>query len=354
MTQYPLPRLPHAHPLLLTSRRIAWIRVGGHFALAAWVLLGLWTIDLSAQTTPSVDLSDCSQTTAADGGEIEYEFDQTLGTSQDIDPFGPTPHEVVAQMIKMAKVTKDDVVYDLGSGDGRIPIAAAKQAGARGVGIELRLELVEESRETAEQEGVADRVKFVEADFFEHDLSDGTVVLVYLYPRTLLKLRSKLLGELPPGARIVAYNYGIEGWPRDDEQPVENAENCFNGTLYFWVVPANVAGSWEGTIETELGETHSFTLQLSQCFQKVSGKVLRGEREMPLNDVQLSGKTLRFTIELPGDESLQLVATADGHQMEGHARRSTLETQGQPSATRMQWQANRDPDTRTSIDPAQK
>ena len=353
MTQCLLPLLPQDLTSLQTSGHVAWIRAGGRLALAAWVLLAVSTMDLSAQTTPSVDLSTCSQITAADGLEIEYEFDQTLGTSQDIDPFGPTPHEVVAQMIKMAKVTKDDVVYDLGSGDGRIPIAAAKQAGARGVGIELRSELVEESRETAEKEGVAERVEFIESDFFAKDLSEATVVLLYLYPRTLLQLRSKLLDELPPGARIVAYNYGIEGWPRDDEQPVDNAESYFNGTLYYWVVPANVSGSWKGTIETELGETHSFTLQLSQCFQKVSGKVLRGEREMPMNAVQLSGKTLRFTIELPGDESLQLVATADGHAMEGHARRASPETQGQPSATRMQWQASRDPDTRTSIDPAQ-
>lgn len=353
MTKSPLPLLLQAPTPLPTSFGNAVRRFAGQLALAVWVLFGLSAMDLSAQTASSVDLSSCSEITAADGVEVEYEFDQTLGTSQDIDPFGPTPHEVVAQMIKMAKVTKDDVVYDLGSGDGRIPIAAAKQAGARGVGIELRSELVEESRETAEREGVADRVKFVEADFFANDLSDATVVMLYLYPRTLLKLRSKLLSELPVGARIVAYNYGIEGWPRDDEQPVDNAESYFNGTLYYWVVPANVSGVWEGSIETELGETHSFTLQLSQCFQKVSGKVLRGEREMPLKDVQLSGDTLRFTIDLPGDESLQLVATADGHQMKGHARRSGPETQGQLSATRMQWQASRDPATQTSNDPAQ-
>ncbi len=353
MTKSHLFMLLKTPALLLADPGSANRRFVGQLALAAWFLFGVSAIELLAQTSPTIDFSTCTEITAADGEEIEYEFDQTLGTSQEIDPFGPTPHEVVAQMIKMAKVTKDDVVYDLGSGDGRIPIAAAKQAGARGVGIELRSELVEESRETAEQEGVADRVKFFEADFFEKDLSEATVVLLYLYPRTLLGLRSKLLSELPPGARIVAYNYGIEGWPRDDERPVDNAETYFNGILYYWVVPANVSGSWKGTIETELGETHSFTLQLSQCFQKVNGKVLRGEREMALKDVRLRGDRLHFSLDLPGDESLQLVATADGHQMKGHARRAGPDTQGQLSETRIQWQAKRDPATKTSIDPAQ-
>ena len=325
----------------------------GFIVLAAGIVLGTHAQPIHAQNGASDTDTSGPRSSAPERADREFEFDQTLGTSQDIDPFGPTPHEIVAQMLKLANVGKDDVVFDLGSGDGRIPIAAAKQAAARGVGIELRSELVRESRETAEQEGVAERVEFIETDFFESDLSSATVLLLYLYPRTLLKLRPKLLDELRPGTRIVAYNYGIEGWPRDKEQAVEDAETYFDGTLYFWVVPANVSGSWQGSIETELGETHAFTLQLEQSFQKVSGQVLRGDREMPMKDVQLSGNTLRFSLDLPGDESLALVATIDGNQLEGHAER-VAPAGGQRPATRMPWQATRDPATRTSIDPDQR
>jgi precorrin-6B methylase 2 len=352
--------MPKRHGCLRHDREFLPVRklnaVGktiGSIILTAGIALGAHAQPINAQKGVSAADSSGPPSSAPERADREFEFDQTLGTSQDIDPFGPTPREIVSQMLKMAKVGKDDVVYDLGSGDGRIPIAAAKEAAARGVGIELRPELVRESRETAEQEGVAERVEFIESDFFESDLSSATVLLLYLYPRTLLKLRPKLLDELRPGTRIVAYNYGIEGWPRDKEQAVEDAETYFDGTLYFWVVPANVSGSWQGSIETELGETHGFTLQLEQSFQKVSGKVIRGEREMPMKDVQLSGNTLRFSLDLPGNESLSLVGTVDGHQLEGHGER-VLPDGGQRSATRMPWQATRDPATRTSIDPDQR
>jgi hypothetical protein len=228
------------------------------------------------------------------------------------------------------------------------------RSGHAGWASSCATELVEESREKAEKEGVADLVKFVESDFFESDLSSATAVLLYLYPRTLLKLRSKLLGELRPGTRIVAYNYGIEGWPRDREQEVDSSETYFDGTLYLWIVPANVTGSWKGSIETELGETHSFTLQLEQTYQNVSGQVLRGDRTMPLKDVQLSGNRLSFSLELPGNESLSLVASAEGHELKGHAERITPEASDQRPTTRMPWQATRDPATQTPIDPSQR
>lgn len=337
-------------------------RTSGFLALALCILLGTHVLATHAQTEEGVGIPDWLQLNAAshrlnapEAADGEFEFDQTLGTSQDIDPFGATPQEVVAQMLKMVELKKDDVVYDLGSGDGRIPIAAAQKAEARGVGIELRPELVERSRQSAEQAGVADLVQFLQADIFESDLSPATVVTLYLYPRTLLKLRPKLLNELRPGTRIVAYNYGIEGWPRDREQPVDNSGGYFNGTLYFWIVPANVSGSWQGAIETPQGGYYWFTLELDQTFQRVSGKAVRGGHELPLKDVRLQGNTLRFLLEVPGNEPLSLVATVDGHQLKGHAEQVTAETESEsePPATRMTWRARRDPATRTSIDPAE-
>lgn len=150
-------------------------------------------------------------------------------------PFVTTPEAVVLEMLKMAKVTKDDVVYDLGSGDGRIVIAAAKHFGARGVGIELERHLVAESEENARQAGVGGRVRFVHGDIFEADLRDATVVTLYLFPAVNLKLRPKLLGELRPGARIVSHMYDMGDWtPHDNTQIVVGRGIHF---VYSWIVP---------------------------------------------------------------------------------------------------------------------
>ena len=150
-------------------------------------------------------------------------------------PFVSTPDSVVIEMLRLAKVTKDDVVYDLGSGDGRIVIAAAKQFGARGVGIELERHLVAASEENARQAGVADRVRFVQGDIFEADLREATVVTLYLFPVVNAKLRPKLLRELRPGARIVSHMYGIGDWtPHDNSQVVVGKAIHF---IYSWIVP---------------------------------------------------------------------------------------------------------------------
>lgn len=284
--------------------------------------------------------------------EAKFEFDMTLGTGQKIDPYGPTPHEVVAEMIALAEVRKDDVVYDLGSGDGRIPIAAAKQAGARGVGIELRPELVKQSLKTAAEAGVADRVRFLEQDFFKVDFSDATAVLLYLYPRTLLELRPLLLEKLNPGTRIVAYNYGMEGWPRDKEQPVKHLSH---GKLFMWIVPANVSGIWECSLVREgrrrwwgARQATTFTLHLEQTFQQVRGKARIGRREAPLEDVKIKGDTLSLTLKLSREEPLALVGKVAADSIQGTAG---VAKNGAASAEGITWQAKRVPGTKVSIDP---
>jgi SAM-dependent methyltransferase len=146
-------------------------------------------------------------------------------------PYVPTPPEVVAEMLKIAGVTKDDVVYDLGSGDGRIVIAAAKDFGARGVGIDISSKLVAEARANAEKAGVADRVKFVEQDLFEANISDATVVTLYLLPDINLKLRPKLWRELKPGTRVVSHSFDMDDWEPQKTVTVNNR------TIHFWVVP---------------------------------------------------------------------------------------------------------------------
>jgi hypothetical protein len=149
-------------------------------------------------------------------------------------PYVPTHEKVVAEMLKVANVKKADVLYDLGSGDGRIVITAAKKFGTRGTGIELVPALVREARENAEKAGVSQLAKFVEGDIFEADISDATVVTLYLLPAVNMKLRPKLL-DLRPGTRIVSHNYDMEDWK--PEKTIKLHLSDGEHTVYYWVVP---------------------------------------------------------------------------------------------------------------------
>ena len=145
----------------------------------------------------------------------------------DYPPFWWTPQDRVTDMLEIADVTEDDVVYDLGSGDGRIVVAAAEKYGARGVGIEIDPDLVEKSNNAAAEAGVSDRVRFVLGDFYETDFSDATVVMMYLFEETNEKLKPYLLEQLPPDARIVTYKYRMPGW-----NPVKT-----NKRVYLYALP---------------------------------------------------------------------------------------------------------------------
>jgi hypothetical protein len=150
-------------------------------------------------------------------------------------PYVPTPDAVVARMLEVAKVGPDDLLYDLGSGDGRIVVTAAKKYGARGVGYDLNPKRIEESNENARRAAVTDRVRFVKQDLFEADLSGATVVTLYLLPDVNLKLRPKLLKDLAPGTRVVSHNYGMGDWDpvSVDEIDVDGAKHF----VYYWTVP---------------------------------------------------------------------------------------------------------------------
>jgi hypothetical protein len=144
--------------------------------------------------------------------------------------FVPTPQPVVDAMLKVASVGPNDVLYDLGSGDGRIPITAATRFGTRGLGVDIDPQRVKEARENAEKAKVADKVKFVQGDLFEMDLSEATVITLYLLPDLNLKLRPKLL-QLKPGTRIVSHDFSMGDWKPDQELRVAGK------TVYFWTVP---------------------------------------------------------------------------------------------------------------------
>lgn len=176
-----------------------------------------------------------------------------LGASAQEDwraPFISTPEDVVDRMLALAGTGPDDFVVDLGSGDGRIVIAAARKFGARGLGIDFDGRLVALSREKARAAGVAGKVRFVQDDVLQADISQATVVTVYLLPDLLWKLQARFISELRPGTRIVSHAFHMAGWPADQVETLRvrspHPGQGPSSTLYLWIVPADARGTWQG------------------------------------------------------------------------------------------------------------
>lgn len=153
-------------------------------------------------------------------------------------PYVPTPQEVVDQMLEVAKVTKHDVLYDLGSGDGRIVIAAAQKFGTRGIGVDINPERIQEANENAQKADVTDRVQFRQQDLFETDISEATVVTLYLLPDINVQLRAKLFEQLKPGTRIVSHDFDMGEWKPERVVNVKGPNR--EHTIYYWVIPEEV------------------------------------------------------------------------------------------------------------------
>lgn len=196
-------------------------------------------------------------------------------------PFVPIPDHVVEQILSLAQVCETDIVYDLGCGDGRIVVGAAK-LGARGIGIDVDPERISDSNMRAQRENVTQRVKFIRQDMFETDFSEASVITLYLLPSINMKLRPKLLKQLKPGARIVSFSFSMGKWEPDK----------ISGLVLYWVVPANVSGQWKWN-SPRSGE--QMTLELKQKFQKVKGALSIGKKTFPVKNAALSGNDLRFT-----------------------------------------------------------
>lgn len=211
--------------------------------------------------------------------------------AQELDvPYVPTPMRVVSTMLEMAGPTPGDSLYDLGSGDGRIVITAAERYGTPGVGVEIDSSRVATAREKARQTGVEDRVRFVRGDLFEVDLSGATVVTLYLLPGVNKELRPKLLDQLRPGARVVSHDFDMGGW-RPDSLVRLPEEDGGRATVYFWKVPAHVAGTWVLTTASG-GELR---LEVDQKFQEVRVRVASGGGSA--RSARLSGRSIGFTLE---------------------------------------------------------
>jgi SAM-dependent methyltransferase len=221
-------------------------------------------------------------------------------------PFVPTQQELVRSMLDVAKVDSSDVVYDLGCGDGRIVIAAVRDYGAkRGVCVDIDPKRIEEARHNADTSGVADRITFSNADLFQTDLRQATVVTLYLLPLINERLRPKLFHELRPGTRVVSNSFDMGSWAADTTV-APAAPSGFQKQAYFWIIPADVAGIWQVR-----GDGAPRTLEFTQTFQRVEGTAQGGGSAAPVSDIRLAGDRLSFALGDAGEDRFQGVVRAD-------------------------------------------
>jgi Methyltransferase domain len=272
-----------------------------HCVRRSWLVLCLLlvTIPVLAQTTQ----------------ETKPPFQPQVGQRGKDVVWVPTPQTLVDKMLDMAKTTPQDFVMDLGSGDGRTVITAAKR-GARAMGIEYDPDMVELSKQNAAKEGVSDKAEFVKADLFETDFSKATVITMFLLPDINLRLRPKIL-DLKPGTRIVSNTFTMEAWVADETATVGNdcATWC---TALLWIVPAKADGVW--TLPD--GE-----LALTQTFQMVSGTIRLGSDSTPITDGRLRGEEISFT--------------AGNTKYIGRVNGTTIEGTATTGATSAKWRASR-------------
>jgi precorrin-6B methylase 2 len=270
--------------------------------LLAWFLVVMASMCVFAQAPPG-----------------NKEFEPVVGQAGKDVIWVPTPQALADKMLNLAKVTPQDYVIDLGSGDGRIVITAAKR-GARAHGIEYNPDMVELSKRQAAREGVAEKATFVKADLFESDFSAATVITMYLLPDLNLRLRPAIL-NLKPGTRIVSNSFDMEDWTADQTVEVTKEEGCdyHYCKALFWIVPAKVEGRWK----LPQGE-----LVLTQTYQMISGDLNAGTGRISISDGRLSGDQISFKIG-----NAQYTGRVTGNAMEGAV--TTGNTNSKWSATRL-------------------
>jgi trans-aconitate methyltransferase len=227
-------------------------------------------------------------------------------------PYVPTDDAVVPAILRLAKVSARDVIYDLGCGDGRIVIAAAKRFGASGVGIDIDPDRIIECRENARRANVTDRVQFLQASFFEVDLSAASIVTLYLLPSLNIRLRPKLLAELKPGSCVISNHFDMADWQPDEIVPTHHRN------LHRWIVPAWLAGDWHCTVNDPAGRRR-IALHLQRNYQIVTGKASVGGRDAMIGHGKIMGDQLTFRLVewARGGAIMRYAATVEGRQLRG-------------------------------------
>jgi SAM-dependent methyltransferase len=223
----------------------------------------------------------------------------------------PTPQELVDVMLEMAKVGKDDIVYDLGSGDGRLVIAAAKKYGASGIGIDIDPERIGEARENAKKAGVEDKVRFLEQDLFKSDFHDATVVTLYLLEELNLRLRPQIFAQVKPGTLVVSHAFTMGDWEPDAERTIKKEGENYDA--YYWVVPANMSGRWNVSGGESAEVPHAAMVE--QKFQNIT--VRTGDGGEVLGEGKVDGARFTLTIDKgAGDKPKLYRGTIDGNKIE--------------------------------------
>jgi SAM-dependent methyltransferase len=227
-------------------------------------------------------------------------------------PYVPTNDAVVPAILRLARVTAADVVYDLGCGDGRIVIAAAKKAGARGLGVDIDAARIIECRENARRAGVADRVQFVQGSLFDVDLRPASVVALYLLPSLNIQLRPRLLSDLRPGSRVISHHFDMADWRADE------IVEAHHRTIHLWIMPARVEGEWHCTVNDPAGRRH-VRLFLERRYQIVTGKAAVSGRETMIGHGRVNGNELSFRLVEwgRGGAVMRYSATVEGNTLRG-------------------------------------
>ena len=254
-------------------------------------------------------------------------------------PYVPTPTNVVDAMLTLAKVGPNDFVIDLGSGDGRIVITAARKHGARGFGVDLDAALVSDARREAERQGVKDRVEFHTRNIFITDIAQATVLTSYLFPQVNIQLRPRLFEQLRPGTRVVSHDFDFGNWQPDAHVRVPVPNKPYGppmSEVYLWIVPVNAAGRWQWRMPLEAAIVDC-EITLEQTFQTVRGSGRLGGNAVRLEKASLRGEELALT----------LIASAGGrevrHELAGRVSgdtiRGTVRASGATST--FDWNATR-------------
>jgi hypothetical protein len=256
-------------------------------------------------------------------------------------PYVPTPQAVVERMLELARVGPHDYLIDLGSGDGRIVVTAARKYGTRGFGVDVNPERIRESNENARRAGVLEKIAFYQRDLFDTNLADATVITMYLLPQVNIELRPKLL-ELRPGTRLVSHDFDMGDW-KPDAYVRMDAQDKYGGAggsseIYLWIVPARVGGTWRWEVPVS-GKPLAYELKLEQKYQAVTGTVTVGGRAAKLQSARLRGDEIRlsFTAEVNG--------APVKHEFGGKVSGETVVGSAQLSGARVQaqhdWSAQR-------------
>jgi len=243
--------------------------------------------------------------------ECERDYKPQVGQAGKDVIWVPTPDELVTKMLTMAKVTARDYVVDLGAGDGKIAIAAGKQFGATALGIEYNPDMARLAQCLVQAEGVGSKVKIIQGDIFKEDFSKATVVTMYLLPELNLRLRPILL-DMKPGTRVTSHQFTMGDWEADETADIEHR------SAYLWIIPAQVAGSWNFR-ENGGGKT-GFSVSLAQKFQRISGEAGMGSSKNPLVGATLRGEEIRFAFNDDKGQTRTLIGTVRGNEITGMLR----------------------------------